>query len=332
VARSTDDGQTWSEPKPAFSEPLAGGLKPTVVQFGTTLKSGRIVLAGSFGTTASQPNTTSRHQTLEISPYGFPVVEIRGRWKGPGECRVLLSDDDGRTWRATGRVDVLDYVPGGHIAQMSGGSLVLPVYGYRHGAPDGESLSNGFVVSKDRGETWSEATIVAAFDKRLHDMPSEMSIVELADGRWVAIYRNQFHRDDHNSGGTYMYRAYSNDQGKTWTTGQQIFASAGYTVAGLLPDGALIVVCNSSHIVYRVSNNGGRTWDYENKIWGRDPRSGGDNGGYGMLNLADGRVLIAYYGKADRSKRIGAYSYGKMRLEVATLKKVKADSVEGRMR
>ena len=129
-----------------------------------------------------------------------------------------------------------------------------------------------------------------------------------------------------------MYRSYSFDQGKTWTTGHQIFPNMGYTTAALLPDGALMFVGHNP-IYYAVSNNGSETWDYQNAIWRYDQRAGGDCGGFGVLNLEDGRVLIAYYGKADRSKRLeNAFEYGKMRLELAWLKKVKADSVEGRMR
>jgi len=44
-------------------------------------------------------------------------------------------------------------------------------------------------------------------------------------------------------------------------------------------------------------------------------------------------VLIAYYARADRSTRLEtAFRYGKMRLELAWLKKVRADGAEGRMR
>jgi hypothetical protein len=59
----------------------------------------------------------------------------------------------------------------------------------------------------------------------------------------------------------------------------------------------------------------------------------GDCGGFGLPSLEDGRVLISYYGRANRSKRLeNAFEYGKMRLKLAGLKEVRADSVEGRVR
>ena len=82
-----------------------------------------------------------------------------------------------------------------------------------------------------------------------------------------------------------------------------------------------------------LSNNGGETWDYQNRLWGYDARAGGNYGGFSVVLLDDERVLVAYFAKADRSVRFkSAYEYGKMRLELAWLKKVRADSVEGRMR
>ena len=52
---------------------------------------------------------------------------------------------------------------------------------------------------------------------------------------------------------------------------------------------------------------------------------GGDAGGFGVVNLDDGRVLIAYYAKADRSKvHENPTEFGKLRIELAWLKKVKA--------
>ena len=334
VARSTDGGESWSEPRKAFREVPKTDRKLVCATGGVTMTSGRIVLIGSFGSTESAPNETTEVQTDEMSPYGFPVIEVRCRWRTTGECRVLLSDDDGTTWITSEPIDTLGYAPGGAVMQLNDGRLLLPVYGYRHGAPDGEHYSNGFVTSENGGLRWSSPTIVAAWDPELHDLPNEMAILELSDGRWVAFYRDQFTRADHNSTGIFLYRSYSHDRGRTWSVGQQIFPNMGYTSATVLSDGAVLVVGHSARgNVYAVSNDGGETWDYQNLLWGHDGRAGGDSGGFSFVRLDDGRMLIAYYAKADRSQRLkSAYEYGKMRLEVAWLKKVRADSREGRMR
>lgn len=335
LSRSADHGTTWSQPGKVFTEPLPGGLKPTWVQGGATLKSGRLVLIGGFGSTESPPDTTTMQATGRDSPYGFPVLEVRGRWRSVGETGALFSDDDGKTWQVSQPIDVMSYAPGGPVAELSDGTLLLPVYGYRRGAAEDEQISNGYVKSPNGGSTWSAPTTVAYFDKQLQDLPNEMAIVELTARRWVAFYRNQFFRKDYGNGGLYLYRSYSNDGGKTWSLGQQVFSGLGYTAARLLPDGALIVigVDGNNGIRYAVSNNGGAAWDYHNALWNYDGRAGGDAGGFSTVDLPDGRVLVAYYAKADLSQRLkSAFEYGKMRLELAWLKKVPADSVPGRMR
>jgi len=333
VARSRDNGETWSPPEEIPAEHFAGE-KGVCVNCGATLKSGRIVFRGFFGTTEAQPTQATTHPTGQVSPYGFPVLEMRGRSASVGKWRALLSDDDGQTWRMGEPIDTLGGGMAGGFTQIPDGTLILPVVGYRHGAGETEQSSNAFVRSQDEGETWSKPTIVAPWDERLHDMPSEMGIVVLPDGRWVALYRDQFRREDHGSTGLFVYRSYSHDGGRTWTVGHQMFPNMGYTTARLLPDGALMVIGHSHQgLLYAVSNSGGETWDYQNLLWGRDPRAGGDCGGFSIVDLADGRILVAYYARADRSTRLEtAFRYGKMRLEVAWLEKVRADSAEGRMR
>jgi len=335
TAGSRDDGETWSAPRQMSAEGLPGGKPLGGLEWGGTyLESGRIVLQStSFGADEPPPKPTVR-STGEMSPYGFPVFEVRGRHPSVGQCRVLLSDDDAQSWHVSDRIDILDFATGGGITQIPDGSLILPVYGYRRGTAECEQCSTGFVRSWDEGETWSEPTIVAPWDADLQDLPSEMGIVVLPDGRWVALYRNQFQREDHNSTDIFVYRSYSHDRGKTWTVGHQVFPDMGYTGARLLPDGALMVMGHSYQgLLYAVSNDGGETWDYQNVLWGWDARSGGDCGGFSIVDLEDGRVLVAYYARADRSGRFKSpYEYGKMRFEVAWLKRVRADSTEGRMR
>ena len=180
----------------------------------TGLRSGRILLVGNFGTTEAPVDESRMVPTGQISPYGFPVVAQHGRRLSHGECRALLSDDNGESWRTSVAIDVMDYCAGGCFTELSDDTVLLPVYGYRQGASEGEHCSNGFVCSTAGGETWSAPTPVAPWDEQLCDLPNEMGIVELNDGRWLAIYRNQLTRDDYNSMATFLYRSYSSDGGR----------------------------------------------------------------------------------------------------------------------
>ena len=104
LARSADNGETWSEPQQVPAERFAGQGQ-VCVSGGAALKSGRIVFLGFFGTTESKPSEATTHPTGETSPYGFPILEMRGRYALSGEGRALFSDDDAQTWRMSEPID-----------------------------------------------------------------------------------------------------------------------------------------------------------------------------------------------------------------------------------
>ena len=338
TAQSDDGGKTWTTPQPAFTDPLPDA-PPTSVSRGIRLESGRLWMLGGYGSTVTDYGRLGRRPIEKTSPYGFAFEQITNGFVDPCELRPLISEDDGRTWRACEPIErdqpgVIMRAAGTGVMETRDGQLLMAFDGFAdEAAISNWHYCNGFVRSTDGGETWGDPTIVEPWDEQLFNFPNEMHIIDLPDGRWLGLYRQQFFRDDYNSTGIFVYRTYSHDQGRTWTPGEQIFPNMAYTTTTLLPDGAVLLVGASYQgNLYAVSNNGGETWDYQNLLWGVDPRTGGDCGGYGIAALDDTHVAVAYYAKADRSQRDSANAYGKMRIEIAILKKVKADSVEGRMR
>ncbi len=338
AAHSDDEGKTWTAPQPTFTDPLPD-KPPTNVSRGFRLKSGRLWMLGGYGSTETDYGRLGRRPTEKTSPYGFAFEEITNGFADLSEQRPLISEDDGQTWQACEPIEhhqpgVIMRSAGTGVMETRDGQLLLAFDGFAdEAAISNWHFCNGFVRSVDGGETWGDPTIVEPWDGQLFNFPNEMHIIDLPDGRWLALYRQQFFRDDYNSMGIFVYRAYSHDKGRTWTPGEQIFPNMAYTSATLLPDGAVLLVGAAYQgNIYAVSNNGGETWDYQNLLWGVDPRDGGDCGGYGIAVLDDAHVAVAYYAKADRAQCGSANEYGKMRIEIALLKKVRADSLEGRMR
>ncbi|MBN1343937.1 MAG: exo-alpha-sialidase [Phycisphaerae bacterium] len=148
------------------------------------------------------------------------------------------STDGGHTWSHLGK---LDPVPAGghdccvpsHVTEMADGAwLVHGTYtpGKAWKVTQGETLE--FYRSADRGKTWT-------FYSDLKPPPPlsvcESSIVPLPDGRWWLIARE--------SGGFIPgVKAFSKDEGKTWSSPEELpFFIQGRTAAGLLEDGRVMV-------------------------------------------------------------------------------------------
>ena len=336
VRRSKDNGETWSEPKSIFEQPFAGPGKPYHISGGGTLKSGRILLIIMFPPGPefkAKPGKLFEAPTGRVSPYGFPVYSYRGYQWGASDVWSAYSDDDGQTWHLGKQIKPLPLTTwaGSDILQTSEGEVVVPMCGYPSlEAADADQYCFGYVTSKDEGQTWGKPTIIAPWDKNLEDSPQEGGIAILPDGRWVAFYRQGFHQSGESGGsGLYLYRSFSYDQGATWTVGHQLFPyMAAYATPKVLPDGALMVMGHGWN-EFAVSNDGGETFDYINRLGVYLAGVGGFTG----LCLDDGTMLVGHYSvqRKGRAKQ-AAFSHPGYRTEVSRLKKVSADSVKGRLR
>jgi len=148
------------------------------------------------------------------------------------------SADAGRTWRPVGRLDPVaaggrgSCVPS-RVTELPDGSWIV------HGAhtpgkawkvTQGETIE--FYRSADQGKTWK---FYAALAPPAPLSICETSIVPLPDGRWFLVARE--------SGGFIPgVKAFSRDQGKTWSPLEELpFLIQGRTSAGLLKDGRVMV-------------------------------------------------------------------------------------------
>ena len=134
IVRSTDGGDTWSDPTVVVS---VQGAEPRAVDTMTTLNNGTIIA---------------------------PFYELRDDQK-ESTVKLLISPDDGQTWQVQPiRADVplSWWAPHGKILETSDGTLVIPLFG----ASSADELSatihhSGLIRSRDGGKTWADFSFIA---------------------------------------------------------------------------------------------------------------------------------------------------------------------------
>lgn len=190
VRRSTDSGETWSEPREAINHPGPQGCGDSSLVNDSS--SGRIFLfctysAGEVGFPNSQPGTSDPDDpnTLHV--------------------RVMHSDDDGLTWSEPVDLNpqVKDpswravFTSSGRGLRTSTGRLLQPIVVKDAGG----AVHSGNIYSDDGGKTWQRGELLAAGT-------DESKPVELADGTIVQNSRA--------SNGTTRLRSTSHDGGRSF--------------------------------------------------------------------------------------------------------------------
>ncbi len=174
VARSSDDGRTWTLQGPLLdksrdSRPTSDFLKPLVLRDGSL-----IALGYRF-------HRDDPEQTIAIQ-------ETDGAL--PGDDIVASSTDDGRTWSAARiiprRTPELLEIPSRSV-QLASGDIVATAGLFT--MPDGSRPSGQFgplLRSTDGGQTWDDG--VRYFDSPQHSIAAyESHVCEMQPGRLVAI-------------------------------------------------------------------------------------------------------------------------------------------------
>ena len=213
VRRCVDDGRTWSEPELIIEAPT-----PDIATNFTlgiqTLRSGRILLPGSFAT--------------NLKKYHF------------GHCGFvcLYSDDNGRSWQGYRKHDLgLDLFSAyGKIIELGNGEILASGWSRRPGV-NKKDFSCYVTRSKDAGKTWGPAELITNKED-----PNETDLTLLTDGRVLALMRTAAYSSDHKKLPWVNY-AISEDGGRSWSTPAPTNVLGQNLNAWVTSGGTLIAAC-----------------------------------------------------------------------------------------
>jgi photosystem II stability/assembly factor-like uncharacterized protein len=270
LARSTDQGKTWSEAK-LFDVGFP--------REGDTIGQGPTELL-----------VVGKRATLFFSTHAK-------HWNTQWRSWTMHTDDNGQTWSKPeplpGRLKERTFIRPHTVTKD--GRILLPFQHYIGPSADASkpplerAFSNprvGVLESADGGKTWTEHGNVRLSDNGYYFGWAEPTIAETADGRIVMLIRAD------RLGGA-LYRAESKDGGKTWPlTAEKTDIPNPGSKATLFPLGgdavALLHNPNPAHrspLALWVSFDGMKTWPYQRVLV---PES--SDGPKGRLNYPDGFV------------------------------------------
>ena len=187
---------------------------------------------------------------------------------------IWRSDDEGATWAASEPFKgpfKWAHPTVSHFIESRDGTIALPIFGcVTEEEMSSYSSSNGVIRSTDGGQTWGDFSFVFRTqppkpdDHQPEPRYSEMDIVELANGHWVAYSRNErITMGPAGWGATAV--ALSEDLGQTWRRTGGSLAMVSQQKGVVLPDGgiALTYRCHSwQQPGIAITYDEGRSFDY----------------------------------------------------------------------
>ena len=303
VVRSHDQGATWTPPE----------VVPDYGWFGTecagltVLRSGRVLLNQwrfrwlplglarrlegnmplSFpaefmrGWLASPEHDTAAYRAVS--------VEALAPWaRGPGETWVHHSDDHGRTYTQSIKIDTAPF-SGGYgmrgACELANGDILLPLSDIPH-------WRVVFTVrSRDGGLTW-QSPVKAA--EQTGSEFEEPALIETSPDRLLMVLRD--------NGTRWLHSVASHDGGETWSAPRRL-PIEGYPAQLLkLPDGRLLMTYGWRQPDYGIravlSTDGGTTWDIDRTIRIRGGLPSKNLGYAATIQVTNDDLFTVYYGES----------------------------------
>jgi BNR repeat-like domain len=196
--------------------------------------------------------------------------KVRG-FHGGGSPVFLTSSDHGKSWTKpellTDKKNIF-YLMNDRLLETKSGRLLVPVAipAAQNDYYEGGACDSGCFYSDDKGKSWrfSNKSHLASLPGDSRGM-AEPGIVELSNGKLMMLCR---------TGGAYLYQAWSDDSGNSWSHPQKtsLLSPCSSFAISKLDDGRIIVLYNHTEahekagffprnpLAYSISENDGQTW------------------------------------------------------------------------
>lgn len=290
MVRSKDGGKTWGKREVVSAIPDLDEREGCGIQ----MKDGTIVVGIFYNDLYIPEGTYNWDGKVKLPPR-----ETRSRLG----AHFVTSKDDGKTWSKPMFVDLKGMPftgiegPTDAPIEMPDGSLQMGVIGYGIGG-DSKNIGAVMLRSTDKGATWTYVATMASDPGGKMKGFLEPGIVRTNTGRIIAGLRNHLNENS-------IYMTYSDDNGKTWVP---VFKTdmVGHPVDLIqLKDGRIMATYGIREGAGRhtepggiracFSSDNGKTWDINTEVILRKDFLNWDIGYPESLQMADGKILTAYY-------------------------------------
>jgi Neuraminidase (sialidase) len=301
LMRSTDDGLSWGEPELINDSPLddrdaglcvcADGTL-VVSWFSTWRNPQDETLTAEWREHLQQISAADVEQWTQDFSMDSDLVR-RGSW-------IRRSTDHGHSWEEP--IAVPATAPHGPNVLADGRLIYIGNDGYSRLS---KSSAIACVESRDMGKTWTVLARISMFPDLEPSDPggvrylAEPHVVELNEGHLLGMARHeeQPYVEERETGRLWQFE--SLDGGQTWSDPQETQMLGKPPHLLRLADGRIVVTYSYRHAPYGeracVSEDGGKTWDYENEIVLRDDGPTNDLGYPATVECVDGALLSVYY-------------------------------------
>lgn len=224
-----------------------------------------------------------------------------GKVQTPLVPQVVRSSDGGRTWKQVGRFPAAPepmkaFVPFGNIERGEDGVLRVAAFSYARNLPPPRTDTGYVIASKDDGATWEIQSAIG------NPEVNETDLFKAGGNRWLAAARNL---GVHNGQRAHSIDLYvSDDNAQTWRKHTRLTQPRQHPGDLLrLADGRILLTYGDRRapdfgINAMVSRDEGLSWSPEFRLV--SGLSSSDSGYPSSVQLADGTIVTAYYGRGSK--------------------------------